>query len=148
MKYVNRFEKIQIIREQEKVEAISHYEKSMKQFEKVAEELYELLKKKETLQADQEQKLLVGYSVQEMRQQQLFLQQLDKSIEFYQKEVVKARQKMTWNEEKVKEKNMEVKKVECLVDKGFTTFTQNQAAVEAKEMDEISSQFYANRALR
>ncbi|QPC46345.1 flagellar export protein FliJ [Mangrovibacillus cuniculi] len=148
MKFVNRFEKIQIVREQEKVEAITHYEHSMKQFEKVAEELYELLKKKETLQADQEQKLLVGYSVQEMRQQQLFLQHLDKSIEFYQKEVVKARQKMNWNAEKVKEKNMEVKKVECLVDKGFAAFTQNQAALEAKEMDEISTQFFANRALK
>ena len=50
MTYQFRFEKIMIVKEREKEEALSVYNEAVKRFEEAAEKLYESLKKKEDLE--------------------------------------------------------------------------------------------------
>ncbi|MFE7151723.1 flagellar export protein FliJ, partial [Heyndrickxia sporothermodurans] len=110
MKYQYKFEKILSLKEREKDEALSTYQKSVKRFENVAEELYQLLKKKEDLLDFQTSKLETGLSIQEIRHHQRFITNLEKSIKHYQDLVINARNQMNWYEQKLQEKNIEVKK--------------------------------------
>ena len=112
MIYQYKFEKILTIKEKEKSDARTAYNEALKNFEQVAEKLYKLLKKKEELLDYQQVKLTSGLSVQEIRHNQLFMGNLEKLIEQCQKDVIEARYRMNLQQERLKEKNIEVKKYE------------------------------------
>ena len=112
MIYQYKFEKILTIKEKEKSDARAAYNEALKNFEQVAEKLYKLLKKKEELLDYQQVKLTSGLSVQEIRHNQLFMGNLEKLIEQCQKDVIEARYRMNLQQERLKEKNIEVKKYE------------------------------------
>ena len=143
--YKYKFEKILTIKDKEKNDARSKYNEAQKSFEQVAEKLYNLLKKKEELIDFQQKKLSTGLSVQDIRHNQLFMDNLEKLIDQCQKEVIQARNKMNLQQERLKEKNIEVKKYEKIKEKDLQKYLEVVKVVENKQMDEISIQQFLSK---
>jgi len=146
--YVYRFEKVLTIREQEKNETEMAYKESVRSFEEVATKLYDLLKKKEDLIAFQQDRLTVGSSIDEIHHYARFIDSLEKTIAEVQQKVIQARAKMNWHEEKLLEKNLEVRKFEKMREKDFKLFQQEQDRIESLFLDEISSLTYFKKEIR
>lgn len=145
MGYQYKFEKILMLKDREKNEALTIYRESVKRFEEAAEKLYELLRKKEDLLDYQSEKLVSGLSVQEIRHHQLFLHNLEQTIAHYQTVVQNTRNQMLYYQEKLIEKNVEVKKYEIIKEKDLLAFLEEIKQLETKQMDEISIQQYMHR---
>lgn len=145
MAYQFKFEKIMNLKEREKDEVLSNYNESVKRFEEAAESLFRSLKKKEDLESYQRSKLENGLSVQEIRHHQTFIHNLQKTIDHEQKVVVHTRNQMNFYQDKLLQKNIEVKKYEVLKEKGKLVFLEELRQLEAKQMDDISIQQYMHR---
>jgi flagellar FliJ protein len=145
MAYQFKFEKIMKLKEREKDEVLSTYNESVKRFEEAAENLFRSLKKKEDLESYQRSKLENGLSVQEIRHHQTFIHNLQKTIDHDQKVVVHTRNQMNFYQDKLLQKNIEVKKYEVLKEKGKLVFLEEIRQLEAKQMDDISIQQYMHR---
>ena len=148
MKYQYRFENILTVREQEKNESEIAYKQSVKAFEDIATRLYDLLKKKEDLLEYQRQRLQIGASIDEISHYANFLGSMEKTIEDVQQKVVQARAKMNWHEEKLLEKNLEVRKYEKMREKDFDAFKVEQNRLETILLDELSGQTYFKKEIR
>lgn len=146
--YIYRFEKVLTIREQEKNETEIAYKESVRSFEEIATKLYDLLKKKEDLIDFQQERLAVGSSIEEIHHYARFIDSLEKTIVDVQQKVVQARSKMNWYEEKLLEKNLEVRKFEKMREKDFKLFKQEQDRIEGIFLDEISTLTYNKREIR
>jgi flagellar protein FliJ len=146
--YQYRFAKILDIREQEKVQTEMAYKEAVKTFEEVATKLYDLLKKKEDLIEFQNERLQTGASVDEITHYARFFTSIEKTIEDLQKKVVQARVKMNWHEEKLLEKNIEVKKYEKMREKDFQSYQVEQERIEMIRLDELSSMLYKKNEIR
>lgn len=133
------------LKEREKDEVLSTYNESVKRFEEAAENLFRSLKKKEDLESYQRSKLENGLSVQEIRHHQTFIHNLQKTIDHDQKVVVHTRNQMSFYQDKLLQKNIEVKKYEVLKEKGKLVFLEEIRQLEAKQMDDISIQQYMHR---
>ncbi|MEC0695115.1 flagellar export protein FliJ [Bacillus atrophaeus] len=138
MAYQFRFQKLLELKENEKDQSLSEYQKSVSEFETVAEQLYENMSKKEQLEKNKETKLKSGMSVQEMRHYQQFVTNLENTIYHYQKLVMIKRNQMNEKQNVLTEKNIEVKKFEKMREKQFKMFALEDKAAEMKEMDDIS----------
>ena len=106
--YQYKFAKVLTVREQEKSETEIAYKESVHSFEQVATELYNLLKKREDTLDTQNGLLSNGLSIDGIHHYSNFLDSLQKRIEVVQKEVIQARTKMNWYEEKLLEKSLNV----------------------------------------
>ena len=146
--YQYRFEKVLTIREQEKNETEIAYKESVRSFEEVANKLYELLKKKENLTEYRQERLAIGSSIEEINHYARFMDSLEKTIADVQQKVVQARAKMNWHEEKLLEKNLEVRKFEKMREKDFKAYQQEEDRVENIFLDEISSLTYYKKEIR
>ncbi|WP_019242308.1 flagellar export protein FliJ [Bacillus sp. AP8] len=145
MNYHFKFEKILTIREKEKQDIHSKYNRAVKNFEQVAEKLYKLLKKKETLQSFQQEKLAEGLSVLDLRHHQSFMDSLEKMITQCQKDVIQARERMNALQNILIEKNMEVKKFEKIKEKDYEKHVQLMKVHENNQMDDISIQSFLSK---
>lgn len=148
MKYHYRFEKILDVKEQEKTESEIAFKESIQVFEEIATKLYELLKKKEDLTAYQQERLQVGSSIDEINHYSKFIDSLEKTIEDVQQKVVQARAKMNWHEQKLLEKNLEVRKYEKMRENDFERYKEDQQRIEAIQLDELSTIAYYKREIR
>lgn len=137
--YEYRFEKVLTYREQEKTETEIEFKKAVESFETVATELYEVLKRKEDVIADHQEKMKIGFSINEIHHYARFIDSLDKRIEVLQQSVFKARSKMNWFEEKLLEKTIEVKKFEKMKDKDKEHYRTEMEQAEASLLDELST---------
>lgn len=145
MAYQYKFDKILHVKEMEKGDASAAYHMAVQKFEEAAEQLYELLKRKEDLEFYQSSKLAGGLAVQEIRHHQQFISNLQNSIDYYQKMVVNARNRMNHYQEKLIETNVEVKKYTKMKEKDFLHYLNGLKFQEAKRMDDVSIQQYMNR---
>ena len=145
MAYQFKFEKIMKLKEREKDEVLSTYNESVRRFEEAAENLFRSLKKKEDIESYQRSKLENGLSVQEIRHHQSFIHNLQKTIDHDQKVVVHTRNQMNFYQDKLLQRNIEVKKYEVLKEKGKLVFLEELRQLEAKQMDDISIQQYMHR---
>jgi len=145
MTYQFKFQKVLTIKEQEKEEAKLKFEQSLNTFENEATKLYHLLKKKEELEEIQRNELQTGISVQMIRHHQYFLANLMKQIQLQQEKVMKARMKMQYEEQKLLDKNIEVKKFEKMKEKDFANFNYEMDKLESKWLDELTMLQLANR---
>ena len=93
----------------------------------------------------QEQKLVSGLSVQEIRHNQLFVENLRKVIDHQQQIVINTRNQMNFFQEKLKEKNIEVKKYEKIKEKDFENYQLEEKFLDNKQMDEISLQQFMSK---
>ncbi|MEK4522592.1 flagellar export protein FliJ [Psychrobacillus sp. FSL W7-1457] len=146
--YQYKFAKVLTVREQEKSETEIAYKESVNAFEQVATELYNLLKKRESTLDTQNDLLSNGLSIDGIHHYSNFLESLQKRIEVVQKEVIQARSKMNWYEERLLEKSLEVRKFEKMKEKDFESFQQEQYRLEAIVLDEISSLKFQNKEIR
>ena len=146
--YTYRFSKILDIREQEKTQTEIAYKEAVKSFEEVATKLYEMLKRKEDLIAYQNERLTIGASIDEVTHYANFINSLEKTIEDLQKKVTQARVKMNWHEEKLLEKNIEVRKYEKMREKDFEAFQVEQERLENIRLDELSTMAYYKKEIR
>ncbi|GGA16152.1 flagellar export protein FliJ [Psychrobacillus lasiicapitis] len=146
--YQYKFAKVLNIREQEKSETEIAYKESVHSFEKVATELYELLKKQEDTVDAQNDRLSSGLYIDQVHHYSKYIDGLQKRIEVVQKEVIQARTKMNWFEEKLVEKSLEVRKFEKMKEKDFEQFRQEQQRLETIQLDEISSIKFQNKEIR
>jgi len=140
-----KFEKILTVREKEKTDAQAKYTNSVTQFEEVANKLYKLLKKKEDMQQFQQEKMIEGLSVIELRHHQMFLENVDKTIGHYQQEVIVARQRMETLQAVLIERNIEVKKYEKIKEKQFERYAEAVKVEEVIQMDDISLQTFLSK---
>ncbi|MEK4698877.1 flagellar export protein FliJ [Solibacillus sp. FSL R7-0668] len=147
-KYTYRFEKILVVKEQEKTETELAFKESIKVFEEIATKLYDLLKKKEDLITYQQERLMVGSSIDEINHYSRFIDSMEKTIEDVQQKVVQARAKMNWHEQKLLEKNLEVRKYEKMRENDFEQFKEDQLRIEATLLDELSTIAYYKREIR
>ena len=147
MTYKYKFDKILTLREKEKKDMQAKYSEAVKRFETVAEELYMLLKKKETLLDEQQEKMLEGLSVLQIRHNQTFMGNLEKKIEFVQQEVINARQQMDLLQRVLIDKNIEVKKYEKMQEKDYAKHLQFVKHVESNQMDDLSIQTFLSKEI-
>ncbi|MCP1144045.1 flagellar export protein FliJ [Lysinibacillus endophyticus] len=148
VQYTYRFEKILTIREQEKQETEIAYKESVRDFEEVATRLYEALKKKEDLIDYQNERLSIGATIDEIHHFSSFINSLEKSIVELQTKVMQARTKMNWYEQKMIEKNIEVRKFEKMKEKDYQIFKEEQERSEMLYLDELSSLMYNKKEFR
>ena len=146
MHYQYKFEKILTIKEKEKNDSESKYSKALKEFETEAENLYQVLKKKEELLDSQSEQLKRGLSVQQVRHNQHFMENHEKMIAHYQKRVVDTRSKMQFYHQLLIEKNVEVKKYEKIKEKDYQRYFNEMKYEENRQMDEISIQQYMSHS--
>ncbi|WJY28737.1 MULTISPECIES: flagellar export protein FliJ [Sporosarcina] len=142
--YQYRFEKVLNYREQEKTETESAYKQSIEDFETIATELYDLLKRKETVLEQQQEKMSVGFAVNEIHHYARFIDSLEAKITSVQQQVIQARGKMTWYEEKLLEKTIEVKKYEKMREKDREAYKVEMEQDEAQRLDELSTMKFRN----
>ncbi|WP_100330912.1 flagellar export protein FliJ [Bacillus xiapuensis] len=145
MGYQYKFSKILQLKEREKEETQSLYAEAAKTFEKAAEKLYWLLKKKEELIDFQEVKMASGFAIHEIQHYQQFVSNLEQTISYQQQIVMNARSRMQWCAQQLKEKNIEVKKYEKIKEKDVQRFNECLRMNEAMQMDEISAIQFMNR---
>lgn len=148
VQYTYRFEKVLTIREQEKQQTEIAYKEAVRSFEEVATQLYELLKKKEDLISYQNERLKTGATIDEIHHFATFIDSLEHTINEVQQKVIQARTKMQWYEQKLLEKNLEVRKYEKMREKDFIAFKEEQDRLEAQYLDEISSLMYNKNVIR
>lgn len=145
MGFKYKLEKILSIKENEKDKAIGEYNVAVQKFEEVATKLFEVLKQKENIIAEQELQIQTGLNILKIQQLQRFLLILEQSINYWQEQVANARQYMNMKEKVLLEKNIEVKKYEKMKENAQIYYHQLAKAEENKIMDEISIQQYMNR---
>ncbi|MDR9791888.1 flagellar export protein FliJ [Aeribacillus pallidus] len=138
MTYHFRYQKILDVKENEKQKSSKEYEDSVENFKKVATKLYKFLKQKEEFEKLQEEKLNKGMSVQEIKQYQQFVQNLEKTIEHYQQLVIYSRNAMDEKQSILMQKHIEVKQYEKIKEKDYKKFLELRKREEGKMMDEIS----------
>jgi flagellar protein FliJ len=145
MTYTFKFEKILTLKEREKEEVRESYRDSVEKFEKIAGKLYELLKKKEDLLNFQSEKMVSGLSVQDIRHNQNFITNIEKTIDYYQGLVIQARNRMNWHEQKLSEMNVEVKKYEKIRENDFNRYKEILHSSESRVLDELAVMQYTNK---
>ena len=146
--YQYKFAKILNVREQEKTETEMAYKEAVSAFETVATKLYDLLKKKEDTLDAQNNQLTQGLSIDHIHHYSNYIVALQKSIDKLQTEVMQARAKMNWFEEKLLEKSLEVRKFEKIREKDLELFQEEQLRLETILLDEISSLKFQNKEIR
>lgn len=95
----------------------------------------------------QNERLQEGLTIDEIHHYGKFIDSLEHAIEDMQKKVNQARAKMQWYEQKLVEKNLEVRKYEKMREKDFSAFQEEQNRKEAQYLDEISSLMYNKKTI-
>lgn len=147
-KYKYQFDSIIVVKEQEKNEVEMAYKKAVQDFEAVAQNLYDSLKRKEDLISYQEQQMKIGMSIQEMHSNAQFLDSMEKAIVDIQNKVIQARSKMEWFEEKLLEQTLECRKYEKMREKDYELFKLEENRLEMLQLDELSQIAYYNKEIR
>ncbi|MER2027564.1 MAG: flagellar export protein FliJ [Solibacillus sp.] len=148
MRYNYRFEKILVVKDQEKTESELAFKQSVQVFEEIATKLYDLLKKKEDLIEYQQERLKIGSSIDEINHYSKFIDSMEKTIEDAQQKVMQARAKMNWHEQKLLEKSLEVRKYEKMRERDHERFIEDQLHLEAIQLDELSTIAYYKKEIR
>ena len=143
-----RLKKILVVKEAEKNFAQNEYEHALQEFEHEGQELYELLKKKEQLEGNLHLSLQKGMSVELIKQQQYFVNNLEKSLQIQQRKVSHARAFMNVKAENLKEHSIECKKYERLEEKEWKNFRKLESELETKFIDELSILQYTHQTFR
>lgn len=132
-----RLDKVLAIREKEKNLSELEYADAQKQFERAAWKLYELLKKKENLEAQYSDKMQAGVTVNVLRQYHDHLESLQGLIIQEQLNVNRAKFEMERKQEVIVQKSVEVKKYTSLKDKHYAAYTKQLKQDENKQLDEL-----------
>ncbi len=133
------------LKEREKVDAEAEYSFSVRHFEKVATDLYDLLKKKEEIESSARNQMSTGVSIFMLQQTENQLLRIQQGIVEYQRSTQIARSKMTEKQEQLITASVELKKYEKMKEQKFMEFQIEQKSIDSRQMDEISVQLFARR---
>ena len=86
-----------------------------------------------------------GFSVNGIHHYARFIDSLEKRIAIVQQEVMQARSKMNWFENKLLEKSLEVKKFEKMKEKDREHHRAEMEHLEAIQLDELSTLKFRRR---
>lgn len=148
MATIQTMEKIMDLRMKEKNEVQQAYKQSIDDFEKQASELYKKLKEKETAQASYRDQLSRSLKVNDMLLSHHYIQNMDKDIEKLQKSVYKAREEMEFQQKRLAEAHIEVKKFNKIIEYRSIEDNQQIKREENMLMDEISVRQFMNNEKR
>ncbi|MEW9501304.1 flagellar export protein FliJ [Jeotgalibacillus marinus] len=148
MAYQFRFDRVLTVKEREKKEAEDRYRESIESFEGLAQKLYQLLKKKELMEDAQAVNIQSGIAVMSLRHGQQFLLNIEKSISYQQKLVMEARTTMQWHEQRLMDRNIEVRKYEKIKEKDHHFHLAHQNELDSQQMNELSMTQFMNRRNR
>lgn len=148
MTTIHAFEKILHHQENLKNEAQLDYKLAVTDFEKVAEELYNLLKLKETTEEKYQNALHSTGSVTNLMTHHSYLQQLKTQILYVEAEVNNKRSVMEDKRSKLTDQHVEVKKFEKIIDHKWDSIKDKEKVAENKMLDEVSMRQYYNRGDR
>lgn len=142
MSKIKVLDKVLDVRESEKQAAQKEQLEAQNEFEKVATELYELLKNKELAEQKLHEVLTESSSIAEMKNMSLYIQTLVQKIPMLQKEVQLARKKMEDKQGDLTEAHVEVKKIEKMIENRKLAQKLEVDRAEKMLMDEISIRQY------
>jgi flagellar FliJ protein len=131
------------VSEREKNQIQSEYQEAMNQFEKVATQLYELLKSKEELEQSARDQISLGTSVFSLQQNQNKMLRLQQEIQQKQRATQQAREQMNGKQQDLVDKTIELKKYEKMKQLKQEQLIQEQKRLELIQMDELSIQLFA-----
>lgn len=134
--------KVLEVREQEKNQAQLNRMKAVEQFEKIAQQLYEQLKAKETAEERLENKMKQAFTIDKMIVQSRYIANLGNKIISLQQHVQHARKKMEQAQELLNEAHIEVKKIEKMIELREAELAGEAELAEAASMDEMSIRQY------
>lgn len=140
--------KIREIRENEKKVAQSAYSKSMETFEKIATELYNLLRTKEIAEASFESYIQNTTSIEKIKEQAAYIEKLNQRIQSVQLLVQRARNDMEIKQEKLSNAYVEVKKFDKIIEFKQKNEIELAKRKESNWMDEMSMQQYLSHKSR
>jgi flagellar protein FliJ len=138
-----KFEKIKQIKENDKNEVQIQFRQAVDEFEKYAEELLHLLKKKEAMEVAYQNSLIDG-SIDKMKGYYNYLNYLTPNILSVQKKVNHARDCMNKLQEELTQQYIEVKKFEKIIDRKKQVEYLLINKKEQSTMDEISIRKYTD----
>ncbi|MFC0014349.1 MULTISPECIES: flagellar export protein FliJ [Allobacillus] len=142
MNTIHSIEKICHIREKEVNEAQAQYQRAIDYFEEQATQLFQLLKKKEMLQEQFDNRLKERVTVTYIHTMHDSIQRIETEEKALQSKVHQARVNMEQKEKQLKEAHFEMKKIEKLFQLKKEELKEFAKKKEADFMDEISVQQY------
>ncbi|SFA77638.1 flagellar FliJ protein [Lentibacillus halodurans] len=137
--------KVLHIWENEKTHAQKAYQKSIDIFERTATALYELLRKKETAESLYEDYLQQSTPIDKIREQAVYIENLNQQVMRLQHEVQQARNEMENKHERLSDVHVEVKKFEKIIEHRQEASTAMIKKNEKESMDEISIRQYVSQ---
>jgi flagellar FliJ protein len=132
-------EKILNFQRSEKDSLENRYGQSVQFFEEVGKVLYNLLKKKEAVEAKHVKILKNGIQLYELQANQHYMDNLLRQIERAQLKLNHARNQMDDLKTVLLHKSIEVKKYEKLKERSSANFFQETKRLEQVDMDEIAT---------
>jgi flagellar FliJ protein len=145
MSFQFTLEKVMQFREREKNSTQAQYQEAVDQFELVATQLYELLKRKEELEKHAREQVSTGTSIYDLQQNQMKVLRLQHEIQVKQRATQDARERMNKKQEDFILKSIELKKYEKVKQIKHEKYKEEETRVELLQMDEMSIRLFANR---
>lgn len=136
--------KILDIKQQEKVDAQLQKQQATEKFEQIATKLYQKLSSKEQAESDFNQALTSHITIMKMKNQSLYISNMNKKIMELQHQVQIARNQMEDKQAKLTDAYMEEKKIEKLIELRVTEQKQRLQKQENQLMDDISIRQFVN----
>ena len=131
-------EKILNVREKEKDDAQMEKNKAVESFEKVAQQLYKELKRKEEAESEFATAMKVSATITMIKEQSNYISLMNKNIYSLQLRVQQARQAMEEKQDALTEAYVEVKKIKRLIELRKEEVDELSRKQEMSLMDEIS----------
>ncbi|MCF6410568.1 flagellar export protein FliJ [Pseudalkalibacillus salsuginis] len=148
MAYQFRMEQVLEYKQQVKDRTQKEYIEKQGRFEEIGYELYEALKKKETLQAQQSQRMMDGDKVITLQHYNQYIDQLDFQVESLQQRLKHARENMQTAHERLLSETIDVKKYEKLKERQFSRYQYDSKIEEMKATDELAVLRYTSNEIR
>lgn len=147
MSKTKTLDKLHKLKERDLSEAEKQYRRAVDYFEEVGEELYKILKKKETVQATIQDQMKSGFKIFDLYQYDQYHQSLIEQENYWQMKVHQARVNMNKKQDNLTQIHQEVKKFEKLIEKKNEEIKQEIKKIDMKFIDEISVQQYLRQKI-
>ncbi|RKL68995.1 flagellar export protein FliJ [Salipaludibacillus neizhouensis] len=145
MSFQFTLQKVLEMKDYEKSDAELAYTDSVKKFEEIATNLYELMKRKEVLAEENNKKLQTGLAISMIQWNEQTIEFIQKEIEELQMMTQKARIKMNEKENYLNFKAVDLKKYEKMKEIKLQEYLENEKQEEQRFLDEISVQQFVRR---
>ncbi|MFB1049573.1 flagellar export protein FliJ [Paraliobacillus sp. JSM ZJ581] len=148
MAEIHAFQKILSHQERLKKNAQMEYKQSVDQFETVATTLYQLLRKKEEVQAQYNYYLESTGTVTTLATHHAYIDGIKSKIKHIQAQVDQARTQMELKQDNLTAAHVEVKKIEKIVETKQLNKKNSILYKESKQLDETSMRQFLKNEIR